>query len=214
MIASKQKMATFDVQSGPIVANLTKVLNDHQIQVQAYHSRSFVGNHCHKYLKPEVFHDVCQSIHGIVRSMCDNELLKEEAASVADIFEKLFHLFSQVHMDICHGEYIPDAEYDSIDNKIKAYLAYYHQHFPGKIIPKLHMLEDHVLPWMEKWGVGMAMHGEQWGESIHATFNHLKSIHAGVQNGLDRLMAMMKEHHTKCAPVVQKHIIQMKQKNQ
>ncbi len=57
--------------------------------------------------------------------------------------------------------------------KIDLYMSFYRTHFPGKVIPKLHMPENHVLPWPHRWGVDMAMHGEQSGLSVHAQFNTL-----------------------------------------
>lgn len=36
------------------------------------------------------------------------------------------------------------------------------------ITPKLHMLEDHVIPFLTKWGVGLGFLGEHGAESIHA----------------------------------------------
>ena len=43
---------------GIICLSLDKVLNKHKITPQKFHSRSFVGNHCHKYLQPDVFTDI------------------------------------------------------------------------------------------------------------------------------------------------------------
>ena len=35
------------------------------------------------------------------------------------------------------------------------------------------MLEEHVVSWIQKWGVGFGLMGEQGAESIHAHFNSL-----------------------------------------
>ena len=37
----------------------------------------------------------------------------------------------------------------------------------------MHMLEEHVVSWIQKWGVGFGLMGEQGAESIHAHFNSL-----------------------------------------
>ncbi|GFS12281.1 amine oxidase [Elysia marginata] len=47
---------------GPIASALDTVLNKHRIIPQAYHSRSFIGNHCHKYLQPHVYTDLTSAI--------------------------------------------------------------------------------------------------------------------------------------------------------
>ena len=45
---------TLSVQSGPLVAVVLETLKQQNIVQQAYHSRSFIGNHCSKYIKQKV----------------------------------------------------------------------------------------------------------------------------------------------------------------
>ena len=46
----------------------------------------------------------------------------------------------------------------SAGRKIEDFLAYYRSTFPDtSITPKLHMLEDHILPFLEKWRVGFGL---------------------------------------------------------
>ena len=53
-------------------------------------------------------------------------------------------------------------------------MAYLREHFPEiNISPKLHMLEEHMIPFISKWKVGCGFFGEQGGESIHAAFNNM-----------------------------------------
>ena len=41
--------------------------------------------------------------------------------------------------------------------------------FPdSSISPKMHLLEDHIIPWAKEWHVGFGLLGEQGAESIHA----------------------------------------------
>ena len=49
-------------------------------------------------------------------------------------------------------------------------MEFYCQTFSSSFIPKMHFLEDHVVPWMKKWKVGLSFHGKQGAESIHAAF--------------------------------------------
>ena len=54
-------------------------------------------------------------------------------------------------------------------------MKYYREQFPtSTVTPKLHMLEEHIVPWLKKWKVGFGLLGEQGAESIHAHFNSLK----------------------------------------
>lgn len=81
-------------------------------------------------------------------------------------------------------------------------MSTYRAHFPGKLLPKHHIFEHHVFPWIETWGMGLGLHGEQGCESVHKTFNKLMTVHAGVRNDLKRLMCVMKEHITSCSPAL------------
>ena len=81
-------------------------------------------------------------------------------------------------------------------------MLFYRQNFSGQVLPKHHILEQHVVPWIEKWGFGMGLLGEQGGESLHATFNTLQENSRGIQNNLDRLMSVMREHHMAISPFI------------
>ena len=47
--------------------------------------------------------------------------------------------------------------------------------FPNAtVLLKMHMLEEHVVPWLKMWQhIGFGIMGEQGAESIHAYFNSL-----------------------------------------
>ena len=80
-------------------------------------------------------------------------------------------------------------------------MAYYREQFSdSSVTPKMHMLEEHVQPWVERWGVGFGILSEQGAESIHAYFNSLKRTYSGIPDSLKRLKQMMVEHHLHVAP--------------
>lgn len=61
------------------------------------------------------------------------------------------------------------------ESDIDNFLAYYRLTFPNSsVTPKLHMVEDHIVPFIQQWGIGIGMLGEQGAESIHARFNQLE----------------------------------------
>jgi len=71
----------------------------------------------------------------------------------------------------CHRTCLHISEKD-----IKTFMAYYRATFPlATVLPKMHILEDHIVPWIRQWQVGFGFMGEQGAESIHAYFNSLKS---------------------------------------
>lgn len=73
--------------------------------------------------------------------------------------------------------------------------------FPAAtVLPKMHLLEEHVIPWLRKWHVGFGMMGEQGAESIHKYFNSLNRTYTGVTNPQKKLEYTVKEHFLKIAP--------------
>lgn len=88
-----------------------------------------------------------------------------------------------------------------IDDHIKNFMAYYREEFPAAtVLPKMHMLEEHVVPWLKKWGVGFGLLGEQGIESIHAHFNSLGRTYRSIPEEVTRLRQLMKEHLLHIAP--------------
>lgn len=80
-------------------------------------------------------------------------------------------------------------------------MTFYRDTFPwATILPKMHMLEEHVVPWLRMWHVGFGLMGEQGAESIHAYFNSLQRTFHGVPDRVKRLKLMMKEHFLHIAP--------------
>ena len=70
----------------------------------------------------------------------------------------------------------------------------------GNVTPKLHLLEDHVADQMERFGVGLAIHGEQGGETIHHEWNELRRRLDSVPNDLERLRLVAKAHALSTLP--------------
>lgn len=48
------------------------------------------------------------------------------------------------------------------------------------VIPKMQLLEDHVIPWIRRFGLGAGLMGEQGAESIHAHLNRLESTYTAA----------------------------------
>ena len=80
-------------------------------------------------------------------------------------------------------------------------MDFYRDSFPhATVTPKLHILEDHVVPFLEKWGVGLGFLGEHGAESIHARFNSIRRVHAKITNPVKRLYSIMNEHLLQVCP--------------
>ncbi len=67
-------------------------------------------------------------------------------------------------------------------------MAFYRAEFPhATVLPKMHVLEDHTVPWLKRWHLGAGLMGEQGAESIHAHMMRLERTYQGVANEVDRL---------------------------
>ena len=148
-----------------------------------------------------------------------NTAIQGRAEKVSRKFSVAFTLFSKCHniYDKCQ---ITQNEIDSLGKSftlgiqtqycylvhivgphITSFLCYYKEQFPyATVTPKLHILEQHIVPWLDKWKVGLGLMGEQGAESIHAHFNSLKRTYQAIPNGVDRLQYIMKEHFLHTAP--------------
>ena len=80
-------------------------------------------------------------------------------------------------------------------------MSFYREKCPqASILPKMHVLEEHVVPWMRRWRIGAGLMGDQGAESIHAHFMRLERTNQGIPNEVDRLKYMVKEHILQSEP--------------
>ena len=80
-------------------------------------------------------------------------------------------------------------------------MKFYREEFPhSTVLPKMHIMEEHVVPWVKRWRLGSGLMGEQGAESIHAHLMKLERIHQGIPNPVDRLKYIFKEYILECAP--------------
>ena len=77
-------------------------------------------------------------------------------------------------------------------------MSYYRKHFPDASV--LPILEYHVADWLEGWGVGLGLMGEQGVESIHTSFNSIELSYLNMPNRVDRLFRFVQEHHLRIDP--------------
>lgn len=72
----------------------------------------------------------------------------------------------------------------------------------ASILPKMHILEDHVVPWLERWGIGAGLMGEQGAESLHAHVHKLETNFATIPNKVDRLKYIFRMYNLETAPAL------------
>ena len=64
---------------------------------------------------------------------------------------------------------------------MKNYRTMFRKHFRIKVILKQHILDAHCIPWIDKYGFGLAFHSEQGGELIHASVAELEGRGAAIR---------------------------------
>ncbi len=62
------------------------------------------------------------------------------------------------------------------------------------------MMEDHIVPFLREWKIGLGFLGEQGAESIHARFNTIRCNFMNMPNKVERLECIMKEHFNQVCP--------------
>lgn len=86
---------------------------------------------------------------------------------------------------------------------IDSFLHYIHQNFPHmSITPKLHMLEDHVCPFLRKWHMGLGFYGEQGIEGIHSEFNTQAEHFEHVKQPDVKIRQILVNHHIATSPTL------------
>ena len=81
-------------------------------------------------------------------------------------------------------------------------MSFYRETFPNAtVLPKMHLMEEHMVPFIRKWNVGFGIMGEQGAESIHACFNGIERDYAcKIHSRVDRLKSVVQQNHLKVSP--------------
>ncbi|XP_057310202.1 uncharacterized protein LOC130648181 [Hydractinia symbiolongicarpus] len=192
--------------SGPCVEKLDEILKKLNVERQAYHGKSFVGNHVHKMLKDGNIIQICNSIPKLVYDMGHqgNEI-HMESVEVCRKYKQLFSCYAKCHNLINSRNDFGPQLISELEQSIDKLMAFLRTNWPDvTITPKLHMLEDHAVDFMRKWGTGFGFYGEQGAESIHPMFNKLMSTYQHMKPASRRVEAMLREHLTRINPNAQK----------
>ena len=152
--------------------------------------------------------ELCSAVVRVARESCIN--LIAEATNVHNKFSKVLLLFGKCHSGVNSG-IIDEASINELgklqllslpppqqtmfmfflfaETNIGTFMACYREFFAAAtVLPKMHILEHHVVPWMRRWGIGAGLMGEQGAESIiiiHAHLNRLEAQFSGTVNPLE-----------------------------
>ena len=163
---------------------------------QAYFGGSIIRNHCDKMLNDDNIDILCSSIHVIIESNIHNVAdLYRNVLICCEKFNILFKKYGKCHRIFNFSKMVDVEKCNEMEGDIIYFMAYLRLEFPQiRISPKLHMLEDHVIPFLQKWGAPCGFYGEQGGESIHKTINSMKHNYSNVRNNVERLTYVMHNH--------------------
>ena len=82
----------------------------------------------------------------------------------------------------------------NLEKDILTFMTFYRKNFPNAtILPKMHIMEDHTVPWLRRWRIGSGLMGEQGAEAIHAHMNSLDRTHRHIPDEVARLKYIFKE---------------------
>ena len=114
------------------------------------------------------------------------------ALALREKYNQLNDAFKQIHIQIWHSRAVPAEKIPNIQACITKYMAMSRKHFRDKALPKQHILEAYCVPWIKKYGLGLAFHSEQGGELIHASVAKLERRGAAIRNIEKQLKTILK----------------------
>ena len=187
--------AELTFRSGPVASSLDPILTKHRITPQAYHSRSFVGNHCHKYMKPHGYEELTTTITSRTQACTYDPFLVDEAFTLKLKFDQLNYAYAQVHRHISHTNSVMEQSVTDIQALIDNYMTTYRRQFPNKTIPKQHILEYHCTPHILQYRLGLGLLGEQGTEASHQTIAQLEKFRASaILNSESKMEHILSSH--------------------
>ena len=155
------------------MSTVEPVLQRNNIQRQKYHGGAFIGNHIHRALQRQTTHDLAHCHVDTVAERCPKLLF--DALLIADRYSKLMTLYADCREIFSSSDRVDGSQISVLQDRVKTFMSAARSEIVhcsrGRITPKLHLLEFHVVPSSRRFGVGLGMLGEQGAESIHAEFN-------------------------------------------
>ena len=154
IIEAREKTKDFD--AGPCFISVDATLkNKLGMEREKYFGGCFVGNDCHKLLREKNINILCESLPLAVKEKTPNIDVYDFSMEKCERFKILFLKFSKCHNVYNSSRYLEQEEIDKLEADIADFMAYLRTNFPEiTIIPKLHMLKDHMIPFILEWRVG------------------------------------------------------------
>ena len=190
-------------RGGPICSTLDSILNKSKITPQAYHGRSFIGNHCNKYFKAGVHKKLTRQLLNATLKHTNNQKIIDIAFVSKRKIDCINIAFSKIHELISTTEPMTDDRIAQIEKKIEEYMTLYRKNFPQKVLPKHHILEHHCTTFIKKHRFGLGLLGEQGGELLHSTIGKIQKRTHAMKDEASQLKTTMQLHLLQTSQQVQ-----------
>ena len=121
--------------------------------------------------------------------------MHEKTLQRCENFKLLFKKYGVCYCTFNSAAALSVNDTDELEANIESFMIFLRSKFPDiRTSPKLHILEDRVVPFIRKCGVGSGLYGEQGGESIQKTINAMKHNYRNIKNACERLKYVMCTH--------------------
>ncbi|KAI8497930.1 hypothetical protein Bbelb_245820 [Branchiostoma belcheri] len=204
--AKIRKDAKISVQDGPLSKQLDGVLKSFHVKRQAYHGQAFVGNHVHTMLQDTAIESLTSIPANVAADLVDDYegfplSIVTRSKALKEKYQELFKLYAKCHHAFSKAKPLSEEEISVLDTDIKNFMEFYRREFPSATIPiKMHLLEDHVVPWIRRWKFGLGFHGEQGIEEIHAAFNNIERTTYGIADSTQQILSILHKHMLSVSP--------------
>lgn len=163
-------------EMGPLQSRLISILSEIKVDRQAYHGKSFVGNHCKLILKHhEKICSVLKQDPGLHRKFLD-----------------IFKCFADVQPLLFRKSYLEEAEIERATALCIRFGELYPVSFPNETITrKMHVLIFHVPPFLAREKT-LGLFSEEECESIHNLINQELRPLQCVRNRAEKLSLVLR----------------------
>ena len=135
---------------------------------------------------------------GTLHTTCP--FIMDKAHLVKALFDQINKCFYTVHCSLSHTKRIYSHQIPAIKHEIDTYITTFQSLFPGKLLPKHHILHKHCIPHIERHGFGLGLMGEQGTEASHQTIARIAERARAMRDEKKKLKFIMETHYLGVAP--------------
>jgi len=167
--------------TGPCAKRLAQALKKLGVDVQAYHSCTFVGNHIHKMVTKDGPALLASALGDSAQTASDREK-----------YETLLTGLGRIQSHFA-AEFLSETQQSELEMSCREFAADFKRFLPNEsVTPKLHFLTAHLHNFAKKNGT-LGLLSEQSLESLHARINGIERQFAGIRD-VERRMKLAMQH--------------------